>query len=408
MKLPAEVLETLGGRYDRLWVDWVCGVRADTEPRSVTTGSVRPDDAKRDRAGVGAWIAAWIAFEAVHPDVVVTWVPLVTDAGRQDVPKALRVRDGADLAALLGRADHWQRATQWCRALAAEWDGPTVRSVLRSAVRRSTDEIAPVLAVARWLRENPRSGLMPRQLPVEGIQTKWVATRYGLLAPLVRSDAPTEDVLDRRRISEPSDGTTVEDQKDAARLDVLGLKARPSYVRLAVLDPALRGRVGGLRHLAVAVDELSSLAWRPAHVVVIENLETAVTLPDIDGTVVIHSLGHNLEPLRDLGWARDAERVTYWGDVDAEGLAILDRVRAMGYEVTSVLMDVETVEANLRFAGSEERAPRHPELSHLTEAEQQLYTALVEDRWRPWFRLEQERLPLELGAAALRAAAADC
>jgi len=43
------------------------------------------------------------------------------------------------------------------------------------------------------------------------------------------------------------------------------------------------------------------------------------------------SLRHDVDALRDLDWARTAPRVTYWGDIDAQGFAIRSRVRGLGY-----------------------------------------------------------------------------
>ena len=89
-----------------------------------------------------------------------------------------------------------------------------------------------------------------------------------------------------------------------------------------------------------------------------------------------------------LAWLHERE-VAYWGDIDSHGFAILNRLRRHLPNVTSVLMDEQTL---LTREDRWVREPRHTaaELTHLTPTEFDLYRDLVTDRFAERIRLEQE------------------
>jgi hypothetical protein len=86
--------------------------------------------------------------------------------------------------------------------------------------------------------------------------------------------------------------------------------------------------------------------------------------------------------------------VTYAGDLDTHGFAILNTLRASVPQTRSLLMDRETLLAH-RDRWGFESSPTRARLDYLTRTEQALYTDLVEDVYAPSLRLEQERLDWE-------------
>jgi hypothetical protein len=60
---------------------------------------------------------------------------------------------------------------------------------------------------------------------------------------------------------------------------------------MRVLCPRLRTRVGGLCDIEAPIAELAALQLAPTISLVVENLNTGVALPDIDGTVAFMRLG---------------------------------------------------------------------------------------------------------------------
>jgi hypothetical protein len=98
----------------------------------------------------------------------------------------------------------------------------------------------------------------------------------------------------------------------------------------------------------------------------------------------------------------NAPLVVYWGDMDADGLEILDGFRAAGVPARSILMDVEAYMVWERFGTDLDpkgrpltsRDPRR--VSYLTEGERVLYERLVAPAWTGPRRVEQERIPLHV------------
>jgi len=83
--------------------------------------------------------------------------------------------------------------------------------------------------------------------------------------------------------------------------------------------------------------------------------------------------------------------ITYWGDVDTHGLAILNRLRSRFPRARSVLVDRGTLLAH-RSQWVAEKTPAKAALGLLNPAEQAIYQDLVNGIFGPAVRLEQERV----------------
>lgn len=397
MKTPTEATKELATRYNHTWRTWASG--AGLWPLTLT---LQPPVRKAIDTSINAvddWARTWTDFERAHPDATVDWVTRRTVIGNQQLPHRLTIPTPQVLATVVGKASQWETATRRYQAITSNF--PDAQDAARSCLTELTSltdtDFANIVAVTHWLRDHPRSGLMPRQLPIEGIHTKWVARHYRVLRSLTA--AATSAIGVDFDASLPSDADSSE--ADDRKLNALGLRPRPTYVRVALLDPAHRTRFAGVTDLAISAEQLPDLELQPSHLVIIENLETALTLPNLIGTVIIHSLGHNLEPLRNLEWAKACPSITYWGDLDVEGFAILDRLRSLGYDATSILMDAATLEKYRHLAVTEEKQPRRRILKHLTPEEVEAYEGLLANTWGERLRLEQERIPLREGIYAI-------
>lgn len=232
----------------------------------------------------------------------------------------------------------------------------------------SDAEFAELLDVIAWLVANPSSGRRVRELPIRGIHTKW----------LERHRRVTEDLY---RAITGEEG--------------LGLAESQSLVRLRFLDPALRP--GGLTDVAVPLTQLVTLDVAPDIVFVFENLETVLALPELPRAVVVHGSGYAVGRLSAVPWIRSA-RLCYWGDLDSDGFRILDVLRSECPEVTSMLMDVATVERYRDLAVPEPRSAPGG-FAHLTPEEDAARLLLSESGG---LRIEQERIPWEEATRVIR------
>lgn len=147
-------------------------------------------------------------------------------------------------------------------------------------------------------------------------------------------------------------------------------------------------------------EELAALEPGVGTVIIVENEVSYLALPPLADTLAIFGSGFALGSVRGLTWLQ-ARRILYWGDLDTYGFVILNRLRARYPEVTSVLMDHDTLLAHRGQWVTEEKPSAEP-LPLLTGPESELYRDLVEDRYGHHVRLEQERVRFSRVAAALR------
>ncbi len=90
----------------------------------------------------------------------------------------------------------------------------------------------------------------------------------------------------------------------------------------------------------------------------------------------------------------------YWGDLDSHGFAILNRARAAGLDMESLLMDAATLDMH-RDLWVREPQPFVGELARLSADESAAFAMLAAEGYP---RLEQERIPWAYALDALRVA----
>lgn len=338
---------------------------------------LHPPTEKAALSDLGAAIGWADAWRHAPAEAEVIWEERRwPSVGTQTVPVRLRLEGAAAITRFVGAHARWVRLSR--RALSVHERMPEPQGDLASAVRRHAlaiteygdAEFADLLDVVDWLAENPASGKRAREIPIRGVDTKWLETH--------------------RRVTEDLYGALT-------GADSLGLAESKSLIRVRFLDAGLRP--GGIVDAALPLSGLAALSIHPAVVFVFENLESVLAMPDMPGAVVVHGSGYAAARIADVPWIRDA-RVVYWGDLDSDGFEILSRLHATGLAVESVLMDAATVERYLDLAGAEPR-PAPGDYSALTPPE---LAALAMLRSAGGLRIEQERVPWAEALAHLRAA----
>ena len=248
-----------------------------------------------------------------------------------------------------------------------------------------------VLAVLDWFLAHPRPSVYMRQIEAEGVHTKFVEERKGLLAELLDRVLPAEAV-------------DLAAGAGAAAFEArYGLRAKPALVRLRVLDR--RHLIAGISDLALPAPELAALRPAVERVFITENEINGLAFPDVPGSLVIFGLGFGLVRLAQVPWLADVA-VYYWGDIDTHGFSMLDRLRATLPHARSFLMDRATLLAHRPVWGQEsenERCLKRPLPRLGFQKSTNLYEDLVANRIADRLRLEQERVSF---AWLLRALAA--
>ncbi|TFD76116.1 DUF3322 and DUF2220 domain-containing protein [Cryobacterium sp. Sr8] len=332
-----------------------------------------------DQSAAIAWVRAWQAADAADSTVEVTWGGRQwSRLGAQSVPERCVLRGADAIAAFAGAAPgrEWRlmrdRAVHLRDAFAeqassADALAAAIRTHGRTLQLLAEADFTTLLLVVAWLAEHPASGWRIRQLPIRGIDTKWLERHRPVVESLHAAVSG--------RVS-------------------LGLQGAPNLVRVRFLDPALRP--GGLCDVIAPVEELATLDVSPSVVFVFENLETMFAMPDLPGAVVVHGGGYAAPRLGAIPWIQTG-RVVYWGDLDSDGFAILHALRSSCADVTSVLMDEETLLAYRDLWVPEPKAAAGT-YSTLTAGEQQTLDRI---RSEGNIRLEQERIAWEFALSRL-------
>lgn len=369
MKWPEEIRTALRSRWEGQWRSWLGG--GGEWPQRLALGAPSEANARAQWDEFRDWIAAWRKFgEGQVTFAARRWPAL----GAQDVPTHVSFDSPAAIAAVLGARETslWASADGRFQERLESW--PECEEALRRIApwmgSASPEDYARFVSVVDWLTKNPESGLWLRQLPVPGLDTKWVEVNTGAL----------RQVLPYRL---GRDGS-------APLAELTGLAVDLPRRRVRVLDPVLRSALGGLEDITLGLDALARLELPVQAVLVVENLQTALAFGDLPGTVVIVGGGFAVAELRLIPWLARVP-ILYWGDIDNAGFAILHTLRKGHPHTKSVLMDEETLLRHRALWSHDESRPG-ANLVSLHEEEKRVYENLGAGVYGPAVRLEQERV----------------
>lgn len=395
MQLPDEVGQALATRFARQHRRWFTEAQPCTDgwPLTLALGRPTEQDFITDPARVREWVASWERFAPLDPGVRIEWGERQWPRlGRQRLPERLVLHSAEEVAILVGAGNRWQRACGRAGRLATVWPVLSNHSVLGrifdALADYSDDDFDRLLALLTWTDANPSSDLYLRQLPIAGLDTKWIAGRSTVCTELLRS----------LRLAQ---GTRCEDHDLHA---LLGLKRPAPRIRVRLLCPTLRRHVGGLEDFELPVAQLAALDIAPRTVLIVENLDTGLALPDMAGTVAVMRLGAAVKLVAELPWITRADCL-YWGDIDTFGFEILHRARCVVPHLRSVLMDSTTFLEYRSLWVNEQTQTTGLELPLLTINEREVFDGLRTNRWGECLRLEQERIPWTMAMNVLFAAA---
>jgi hypothetical protein len=374
MVTPSAVKVAAAQRYARDFAIWA----ASSDPIATLSVSLHPPTETMVLSNSNAAIEWAHSWRKRRSDASVEWERRRwANVGVQDVPSRCTL-DGMDaIAEWAGKSAEWSHLFARCSNLRARWEtttseedslGDAMRREARTLTQLEVEDFERFRSAVDWLVAHPEPGWYVRQLPIRGLDTKWLEGHRRLVATFVKA-------LSGR-----------------LTLDL----AKPSeLVRVKFLDPAMRP--GGLKEVAAPTEQLALLSFQPEVVFVFENLESLAAMPDMPGAVGVHGSGYAVKRVGDIPWIRSG-RVGYWGDLDSNGLAILNLIRSKCLDVTSLLMDDTTLFAHQDLWVTE-TSPNRGSFDNLNDDEQRTLGYL---RDHGNVRLEQERVPWDTALSELR------
>lgn len=347
---------------------WLAG--EEMWPLEIKLGVPDQTAAYNNQHAVAAWVAGWQQWRG--PGKIKWCTRKWQILGRQQLPEKIIFTQPEELVQFCNQQWLWQRISQRYSFLMQHW--PQLKSLLGKCydilANYSDEDFENLIKVVIWFIEHPYPAIYLRQLPIPGIHTKWIETHKRavkfLLAALKCSG-----------------------QQDFYSLT--GVKREPELIRVRLLDPQLRDYLNGLSDICVIVDELISLQFPAQRVYIVENLRTGLAFSDLSGAVVFIGLGYSVNLLANIPWLVDLP-CYYWGDLDTQGFAILNRARAYLPHLQSILMDEATLLKAKTLWVTEEKPCLSDDLSYLSPAEKSIYEGLRDNRWGYRVRLEQERI----------------
>jgi hypothetical protein len=386
LKLPDDIRELLKKKFINKHREWLkasvsgnglAAVQPAIQsvviwPLEINLGVPAEQDALQQPDYVRAWISAWKLWKGRGSLVWSErhWRSL----GTQSVPEKLILENPDDVAQWIGETARWSRAVDRFKALVQHW--PALIDTLPRHFNILADyddaDFLSLSDILSWLCDNPRSGLYIRQVPVAGIDSKWLESRKSLVGELfaaIQGDTSGDHDFFRR----------------------CGFKPQPQLIRMRILDKDLQSRFNGLSDISAPLDEVASLGIKPALTFIVENIQTALAFNDLKNAVVLMGLGYGVDVLGKIPWLHHT-RCIYWGDIDTHGFAILNRARSYLPRLETVLMDEATLLGHRELWVEEKEQHASTELPLLTSAEQMLFQSLKNNTWGHHVRLEQERI----------------
>lgn len=361
MKTCDQVRTRAATFYARNHRAWLAG---DFSPLTV---NLLPPTGRAAELDEGRAVQAWIQ-EWNRSRITAEWEEKKLGyLGTYALPARVVLDSPATAARVAGRAEHWLRINTLLDGFAASL-GADVRSPLISklAAWESWDDatVARFVSVVRWLRTHDPSAYYVRELPIFGVDSKWVEAHRAVLTAVVGE---------------------------------LGFRDKPVLVELRSLDASVA--FCGVRHWSCPLSELIDL---PAHrVLFVENHHTFLALPDMPDTIAIFSSGLLAQVLaKRLPWLASKE-VLYWGDLDSYGFYILDTVRKYLPHTRSILMDIDTARDHDALA-VEEPNPSRFTPARLSATETDALDYLRSHSAGGCLRIEQERIVFDYAVERLR------
>lgn len=248
--------------------------------------------------------------------------------GRQSLPAHITIDTAADFLRLIGKVAEFEAWETAVSSTLAQF--PQLQEWLAQYPQRVLPYLAvwdDLLIVSAYFVAHPRPNLYLRELPVP-VHTKFIEDNQAILRCLLDELLPPVAI-----------------HTDASHFERrFGLRYDEPQIRLRLLDEALCHALGWpAADISLTVSDCAALRGMNGRtVLIVENKMTFLTLPPVPNGLAIWGKGFQVSLLRDVGWLAGCT-IWYWGDLDAQGFAILSQLRGYWLQTRSFLMDEATL-----------------------------------------------------------------
>ena len=297
--------------------------------------------------------------------------------GIQDLPISIYFETAKDVLQFLSKEEEYNKLKENIQHIGAHF--PELEHWLLEAknikkIIEHQEIWEDLLKVCSYFKNNPKPNLYVRELPIK-VHTKFIEQHQGILKELL-------NILIEGHI-----------QKEEKRFEKrFSLKYAEPVIRFKLLDQGIADAFfSGINDLSIPLSQFEKLDLPIQRVIIVENktsLYTALTLPNMKGTMAVFGGGFGVVDLKHVPWFRQ-HTLLYWGDIDVHGFEILSQFREIFSHTQSMLMDQTTFDL---FFENDQGKPSKSKLTlYLNEEENMLYHRLKEKN----MRLEQEKIPLD-------------
>ncbi len=377
---PEHVKSKLARQYKNKHRLWLSG--AGVWPLKISLGTPQEKSARRNLDLLQKWTTAWNFWQGAG---CIEWHERHwRTLGIQRLPKTLFLASAHEVAEWTGEERRWCRARTRYGQFVEKW--PALCNILPRhfdmLADYSDEDYLRLYRLIDWLVNNPISNLYPRQLPVAGLDSKWIEKRTTLVVSLLSALQAASDT-----------------ERDF--YTCCGLHPPPTLLRIRLLDPGLRKCAGGLSDISASQEDLIRLPLQIQCAFIVENLQSGLAFDDLPGTVLLMGRGYATAPIKKIPWLH-GKPILYWGDLDTHGFAALSHARSYQPQIASCLMDEDTLIRHKVLWGREDTPHTASELPNLTAEEQDVYQGLKQHRWGHNVRLEQERIDWSMAWEEIR------
>ena len=365
---PEDVAQRLRHRYEKQRKQWLVG---NIEwPLILPLGLPTENQAFDYLNDVQQWQNLWSNWNG---EGEIQWIERHwSKLGKQELPEKIIINDPIQITRWIGEEQNWIKVTQRYQIFLNKWQNlETVLSkYFKVLLEYDEPDFDRLFSVLEWLTAHPGSNLYIRQLPIEGIHTKWLLNRKSMVADFIKV-------------------ITECDNNDFYQ--ITGLRQESTLIRIRLLDEKLRNSMNGIGDFSIPLDYLKTLDLPVGQVYIVENLQTGLVFSELPNSIVIMGLGYSVDLLQEVQLLHD-KPIYYWGDIDTDGFAILNRLRNYFPQTKSLLMNEVTLLEHKKLWGTDEKSKGKKDLFLLTTEEKKLYEGLCNNQWGNNLRLEQEQI----------------